>query len=141
MRIVSQLVGRNNNGCESAMMLRIIVHHGLNAARGKHATRRARLAAHHQYDRQRRLVFGCDKRCRRQIYQRLSRFEAARKGADLLVVNRVDWDQGFESAENAVLVLDAAGEVVAEASGTKRAVAATVAHRSEGSCSTQPDCG
>lgn len=51
MRIVSQLVGRNNNGCESAMMLRIIVHHGLNAARGKHATRRARLAAHHQYDR------------------------------------------------------------------------------------------
>ena len=75
MRIVSQLVGRNNNGCESAMMLRVIVHHGLNAARGKHATRRARLAAHHQYDRQRRLVFGCGKRCRRQIYQRLSRFE------------------------------------------------------------------
>ena len=54
------------------------------------------------------------------------RRKAARKGADLLVVNRVDWDQGFESAENAVLVLDAAGEIVAEASGTKRAVATTV---------------
>ena len=54
------------------------------------------------------------------------RRKAARKGADLLVVNLVDWDQGFESAENAVLVLDAAGEIVAEASGTKRAVATTV---------------
>ena len=75
MRIVSQLVGRNNNGCESAMMLRIIVHHGLDAARGKRAPRRTRLAAHHQYDRQRRLVLGCGNRCRRQIYQRLSRLE------------------------------------------------------------------
>ena len=54
------------------------------------------------------------------------RRKAARKGADLLVVNLVDWDQGFESAENAVLVLDAAGDIVAEASGTKRAVATTV---------------
>ena len=54
------------------------------------------------------------------------RRKAARKGADLLVVNLVDWDQGFESAENAVLVLDAAGKIVAEASGTKRAVATTV---------------
>ena len=80
MRIVSQLVGCNNNGCKSAMMLRVIVHHCLNAARGKHTTRRARLAAHHQYDRQRRLVFGCDKRCRRQIYQRLSRFEMRCRG-------------------------------------------------------------
>ena len=62
------------------MMLRVIVHHGLNAARGKHASRRARLAAHHQYDRQRRLVFGCGKRCRRQIYQRLSRFEMRCRG-------------------------------------------------------------
>jgi phosphopantothenoylcysteine decarboxylase/phosphopantothenate--cysteine ligase len=50
------------------------------------------------------------------------RRKLARKGADLLVVNRVDWDRGFEAADNEVVILAPAG-VVAEASGTKRAVA------------------
>lgn len=45
-----------------------------------------------------------------------------RKGVDLLAVNRVDWDRGFETAENAVTILSAEG-VVAEAAGTKRQVA------------------
>ena len=45
-----------------------------------------------------------------------------RKGVDLLAVNRVDWDRGFEGDDNAILLLDADG-VVAEASGSKRAVA------------------
>lgn len=45
-----------------------------------------------------------------------------RKGVDLLAVNRVDWDRGFEAADNAVLIVSADG-VVAEAVGTKRAVA------------------
>ncbi len=45
-----------------------------------------------------------------------------RKGVDLLAVNLVGWDQGFESAENAVLFLTEEG-VVGEASGSKRAVA------------------
>lgn len=49
----------------------------------------------------------------------------ARKDADLLVVNRVDWDRGFETAENAVVILDAQG-VVARASGAKSAVADAV---------------
>jgi phosphopantothenoylcysteine decarboxylase/phosphopantothenate--cysteine ligase len=32
-----------------------------------------------------------------------------RKGVDLLAVNRVDWDHGFEATDNRVLLLDAAG--------------------------------
>jgi phosphopantothenoylcysteine decarboxylase / phosphopantothenate---cysteine ligase len=51
------------------------------------------------------------------------RRKAARKGADLLAVNEVGWSVGFEAADNALLVLSAAGELVAEASGTKREVA------------------
>lgn len=47
----------------------------------------------------------------------------ARKGVDLLAVNRVGWTQGFESGENAVLFVDASDEVTTRASGTKRAVA------------------
>lgn len=62
------------------------------------------------------------------------RRKRARKGVDLLAVNRVDWARGFEAAENAVIVLDDADEVVAEMSGAKRAVAdalwdAVLAHR------------
>lgn len=45
-----------------------------------------------------------------------------RKGVDLLAVNRVDWDRGFESADNRVLLLGPDG-VVGEAAGPKRAVA------------------
>lgn len=55
-----------------------------------------------------------------------ARGKQRRKGVDLLVVNEVGWDRGFESAENAVLVLGPVGEVVATASGSKRAVASAV---------------
>ncbi|WP_288784592.1 bifunctional phosphopantothenoylcysteine decarboxylase/phosphopantothenate--cysteine ligase CoaBC [uncultured Microbacterium sp.] len=51
------------------------------------------------------------------------RRKRARKGVDLLAVNRVSWDEGFEAAENRVLLLDAHENVVADAAGTKRAVA------------------
>jgi phosphopantothenoylcysteine decarboxylase/phosphopantothenate--cysteine ligase len=49
-----------------------------------------------------------------------------RKGVDLLAVNRVDWDRGFESDANRVVLLDAAGVVVADVDGTKREVADAV---------------
>ncbi len=49
-----------------------------------------------------------------------------RKGVDLLVVNEVGWTTGFGAADNAVAVIGASGAVVAEASGTKAAVAAEV---------------
>lgn len=63
-----------------------------------------------------------------------ARRKRERKGADLLVVNAVGWREGFETPDNAVQILGAAG-VVAEVSGTKRLVAdaiwdAILAHRS-----------
>ena len=54
------------------------------------------------------------------------RRKLARKGADLLVVNAVGWDEGFESAENAVLVLASGGEELLRSSGSKREVAEAV---------------
>lgn len=51
------------------------------------------------------------------------RRKAVRKGADLLAVNEVGWSRGFESADNAVTIIDAAGEVVAARRGSKRDVA------------------
>jgi phosphopantothenoylcysteine decarboxylase/phosphopantothenate--cysteine ligase len=50
----------------------------------------------------------------------------ARKGVDFLVVNRVGWTETFGSDRNAVMVLDATGRNVAEASGDKAAVAARI---------------
>ncbi len=52
-----------------------------------------------------------------------ARRKAARKGVDLLVANEVGWEKGFEQPDNAVVIVDASGEVVAEAQGTKRTVA------------------
>nr|WP_245190000.1 bifunctional phosphopantothenoylcysteine decarboxylase/phosphopantothenate synthase [Leucobacter exalbidus] len=47
----------------------------------------------------------------------------ARKGVDLLAVNAVGWETGFESGENELLVLDADGHVVTRTAGSKRQVA------------------
>lgn len=52
-----------------------------------------------------------------------ARRKRERKGVDLLVVNEVGWERGFESGENAVHVIGESGAVVARASGSKRAVA------------------
>ena len=46
-----------------------------------------------------------------------------RKGADLLAVNEVGWDKGFEAKDNHLVVIGINDEVVAEASGSKRDVA------------------
>lgn len=54
------------------------------------------------------------------------RAKAIRKGADLLVVNAVGRALGFGTPDNDVTVLDAAGEVVATARGTKDQVADAV---------------
>ncbi|GAA4672323.1 bifunctional phosphopantothenoylcysteine decarboxylase/phosphopantothenate--cysteine ligase CoaBC [Frondihabitans cladoniiphilus] len=56
----------------------------------------------------------------------LGRAKAARKKADLLVVNVVGWAAGFGSDDNTVVVLAGDGSIVAEAAGTKRAVADAV---------------
>jgi phosphopantothenoylcysteine decarboxylase/phosphopantothenate--cysteine ligase len=52
-----------------------------------------------------------------------ARRKRERKGVDLLVVNEVGWDRGFETAENTVQVIGEGGAVLARASGSKRAVA------------------
>lgn len=54
------------------------------------------------------------------------RAKALRKGADLLVVNAVGDGLGFGTQDNEVTVLDAAGEPVATARGSKRDVAHAV---------------
>ena len=51
--------------------------------------------------------------------------KAARKGVDLLVVNRVGWTEGFGTPHNDVVVVTGGGGRVAEASGSK----SDVAHR------------
>ena len=42
---------------------------------------------------------------------------------DFLVVNNVGWNTGFATDDNDVLVLDKAGDIVMEASGSKLSVA------------------
>ena len=51
------------------------------------------------------------------------RAKARRKGADLLAVNAVGGGLGFGTADNAVTILDARGEIVAKAAGSKDEVA------------------
>lgn len=55
-----------------------------------------------------------------------ARGKQQRKGVDLLVVNEVGWERGFESAENAVQVLGPGGAVAATVSGSKPAVASAI---------------
>ncbi|WP_353810027.1 bifunctional phosphopantothenoylcysteine decarboxylase/phosphopantothenate--cysteine ligase CoaBC [Agromyces sp. SYSU T00194] len=53
----------------------------------------------------------------------LARAKRAAKGCDLLVVNRVGWTEGFGTADNAVMVVGADGEVVTRVHGDKLSVA------------------
>jgi phosphopantothenoylcysteine decarboxylase/phosphopantothenate--cysteine ligase len=53
----------------------------------------------------------------------LGRAKIARKGCDYLVLNTVGWTTGFATADNSVTVLDASGDIVLEASGSKTSVA------------------
>lgn len=48
-----------------------------------------------------------------------ARAKAARKGVDLLAANAVGWTRGFESTDNALMIVGRDGEVVATASGSK----------------------
>ncbi|MDQ1562031.1 MAG: phosphopantothenoylcysteine decarboxylase / phosphopantothenate---cysteine ligase [Actinomycetota bacterium] len=53
----------------------------------------------------------------------LGRAKIARKGCDYLVLNSVGWTTGFATDGNAVKILDSAGDIVGEASGSKKTVA------------------
>ncbi|GAB3820358.1 bifunctional phosphopantothenoylcysteine decarboxylase/phosphopantothenate--cysteine ligase CoaBC [Tessaracoccus terricola] len=51
------------------------------------------------------------------------RAKRRRKGVDLLAVNEVGWDKGFESGENLLVFLDASDAEIARSQGSKRQVA------------------
>jgi len=53
----------------------------------------------------------------------LARAKVARKGSDFLIVNRVGWTEGFATEGNTVVMLNASGDRVGEASGSKQSVA------------------
>jgi phosphopantothenoylcysteine decarboxylase/phosphopantothenate--cysteine ligase len=53
----------------------------------------------------------------------LGRAKALRKGADFLVLNTVGWTEGFATESNTIIVLNGAGDIVGEATGSKSAVA------------------
>lgn len=53
----------------------------------------------------------------------LGRAKIARKGADLLVLNAVGWQDGFAQEQNTVVIVDSAGAIVGRAQGAKRSVA------------------
>ncbi|KDP90031.1 MULTISPECIES: bifunctional phosphopantothenoylcysteine decarboxylase/phosphopantothenate--cysteine ligase CoaBC [Clavibacter] len=54
---------------------------------------------------------------------RIGRAKLARKGCDLLVLNRVGWSEGFATEGNTITVLGRTGDTLAEASGSKEQVA------------------
>jgi phosphopantothenoylcysteine decarboxylase/phosphopantothenate--cysteine ligase len=53
----------------------------------------------------------------------LGRAKIARKGCDFLVLNSVGWTTGFATEANTVTILDRAGDIVGEATGSKTSVA------------------
>ncbi|MCD2498154.1 bifunctional phosphopantothenoylcysteine decarboxylase/phosphopantothenate--cysteine ligase CoaBC [Microbacterium nymphoidis] len=55
-----------------------------------------------------------------------ARRKRERKGVDVLVVNEVGWERGFEAPDNEVRVIGPDGIVIAAASGSKRRVAAEI---------------
>ncbi len=67
--------------------------------------------------------FAAETEADRDALLALGRAKAARKGVDFLVVNRVGWTEGFAADGNAVVVLSATGDIVAEAEGSKASVA------------------
>lgn len=56
----------------------------------------------------------------------LARAKRRAKGADLLVVNRVGWNEGFAADDNRVAIIDSDDAVVTEAHGSKASVARAI---------------
>ena len=67
--------------------------------------------------------FAAETEADRDALLAIGRDKIARKGADLLVINRVGWAQGFATDGNDVVVVNRTGDIVSEASGSKTSVA------------------
>jgi len=70
--------------------------------------------------------FAAETETDREKLLELGRAKILRKGADLLVVNRVGWAEGFATDGNTIIVLNPAGDIVGEATGTKASVAGRI---------------
>jgi len=70
--------------------------------------------------------FAAETETDREKLLELGRAKILRKGADLLVVNRVGWAEGFATEGNTIIVLNPAGDIVGEATGTKASVAGRI---------------
>lgn len=82
-------------------------------------------AAEPRADGTRRVVVGFAAETEEDLAEllRIGREKLARKGCDLLVLNRVGWSQGFATEGNTITVLARSGDTLAEASGSKEQVA------------------
>jgi len=67
--------------------------------------------------------FGAETETDPERLVQLGREKIARKGCDYLVLNTVGWSQGFATEGNTIVVLNAAGVIVSEATGSKASVA------------------
>lgn len=67
--------------------------------------------------------FAAETESDREALLGLGREKASRKGADFLVLNTVGWTEGFATESNTIIVLDGAGDIVGEATGSKSTVA------------------
>jgi len=70
--------------------------------------------------------FAAETESDREALLTLGRAKIARKGADYLVLNTVGWAEGFATDGNTIVVLNAAGDIVGEATGTKASVAGRI---------------
>jgi phosphopantothenoylcysteine decarboxylase/phosphopantothenate--cysteine ligase len=70
--------------------------------------------------------FAAETETDRESLLTLGRSKLARKGCDYLVLNTVGWSEGFATECNTIIVLDSAGAIVSEASGTKASVATRI---------------
>lgn len=67
--------------------------------------------------------FAAETESDRAALLQLGRDKLARKGCDYLVLNTVGWSEGFATDGNAIMIINGAGDIVGEASGTKASVA------------------
>jgi phosphopantothenoylcysteine decarboxylase/phosphopantothenate--cysteine ligase len=82
--------------------------------------------ARDRHDGQIVIGFAAETERERDALLALGRAKIARKGADYLVLNRVGWSEGFATEGNEIIILDAAGDIVGEASGSKASVAGPI---------------
>jgi phosphopantothenoylcysteine decarboxylase/phosphopantothenate--cysteine ligase len=70
--------------------------------------------------------FAAETETNREKLLETGRAKVVRKGADFLVLNTVGWTEGFATETNSIIVINTAGDIVSEATGSKSSVAARI---------------